>query len=131
MLQTKHSILSTSALGDLSPDLWKTLRIWMVGRSSGEVPVTASKYMEDAGADTVKPCQLTGSSGESRWRSTGWKGFSAPLQKGAEGFWVTPQRWANMNLDEISWMDGAKARQFVGIGACTRRPTSGRRPCYV
>ena len=27
VLQTKHSILSTSGLGDLSPDLWKTLRI--------------------------------------------------------------------------------------------------------
>jgi hypothetical protein len=32
VLQTKHSLHGTSGLSDLSPDLWKTLRIWMVGR---------------------------------------------------------------------------------------------------
>jgi hypothetical protein len=32
-------------LSDLSPDLWKTLRIWMVGRFSGEVPITTAKFL--------------------------------------------------------------------------------------
>lgn len=45
VLQTKHSIYATSGLGDLSPDLWKTLRIWMIGRASGEVPSTAAKFL--------------------------------------------------------------------------------------
>lgn len=34
VLQTKHSIHATAGLGGLSPDLWKTLRIWMIGRGS-------------------------------------------------------------------------------------------------
>ncbi len=37
VLQTKHSMRAASGLGDLSSDLWKTLRIWMVGRSSGSI----------------------------------------------------------------------------------------------
>lgn len=45
VLQTKHSVNSTSGLSDLSPDLWKTLRVWMVGRISGEVPIVAAKFL--------------------------------------------------------------------------------------
>ena len=45
VLQTKHSVHSTSGLSDLSPDLWKTLRIWMVGHFSGEVPITTAKFL--------------------------------------------------------------------------------------
>lgn len=39
VLQTKRPVHGTSGLSDLSPDLYKTIRIWMVGRSSGEVAV--------------------------------------------------------------------------------------------
>lgn len=45
VLQTKHSIHSAAGLSDLSPDLWKTLRIWMVGRLSGEIPATTAKFL--------------------------------------------------------------------------------------
>lgn len=45
VLQTKHSVHSASGLSDLSPDLWKTLRVWMVGRLSGEVPATTAKFL--------------------------------------------------------------------------------------
>ena len=45
VLQTKHAVHSTSGLSDLGPDLWKTLRIWMVGRFSGEVPITTAKFL--------------------------------------------------------------------------------------
>lgn len=53
VLQTKHSMQATSGLGDLSSDLWKTLRIWMVGRSSGEVPVTAAKFLISTSTTSV------------------------------------------------------------------------------
>jgi hypothetical protein len=36
-----------------------------------------------------------------------------------------------MALDETSWMVSAKVWQFVGIGAGTKRPASGRWPCYA
>ena len=42
VLQTKHS---SSGLSDRAPDLWKTLRVWMVGRMSGEIPIVAAKFL--------------------------------------------------------------------------------------
>lgn len=45
VLQTKHSLNAAAVLTDLSPELWKTLRIWMVGLASGEVPASASRFL--------------------------------------------------------------------------------------
>jgi hypothetical protein len=45
VLQTKHSLNAAASLSDLSADLWKTLRIWMIGRQSGEIPVEAAKFL--------------------------------------------------------------------------------------
>lgn len=45
VLQTKHSLNAAAVLSDLSPELWKTLRIWMVGLASGEVPASASRFL--------------------------------------------------------------------------------------
>ncbi|MEW5788283.1 MAG: ABC-three component system protein [Pseudomonadota bacterium] len=45
VLQTKHSLHAAATLGDLSPELWKTLRVWMVGCASGEVPPTAARFL--------------------------------------------------------------------------------------
>jgi len=67
VLQTKHSIQATAGLGDLSPDLWKTLRIWMIGRASGEVPVTAAKFLiSTSGTSVGTACAALGLEGESR-----------------------------------------------------------------
>ncbi|MGJ7524837.1 ABC-three component system protein [Variovorax sp. GB1P17] len=67
VLQTKHSIHTSSGLGDLSPDLWKTLRIWMVGRSSGEVPITAAKFLiSTSTTSTGTACAALGQEGEGR-----------------------------------------------------------------
>ena len=45
VLQTKHSINAQATLTDLSPELWKTLRVWMDGLASGEVPKDASRFL--------------------------------------------------------------------------------------
>lgn len=45
VLQTKHSINSQATLSDLSPELWKTLRVWMDGYVSGEVSQNASRIL--------------------------------------------------------------------------------------
>ncbi len=67
VLQTKHSIQATAGLGDLSPDLWKTLRIWMIGRASGEVPVTAAKFLISTSGTSVGTASAAlGLEGESR-----------------------------------------------------------------
>lgn len=52
VLQTKHSLNAASTLTDLSPELWKTLRIWMVGLASGEVPATASRILISTAANS-------------------------------------------------------------------------------
>ena len=45
VLQTKHALNTAASLGDLSAELWKTLRVWLVGSSSGEIPVAVSHFL--------------------------------------------------------------------------------------
>lgn len=45
VLQTKHSLNATANLTDLSPEVWKTLRIWLVGLASGEIPPEATRFL--------------------------------------------------------------------------------------
>src|SRR5690242_17521048 len=41
LFQLKHHIKSAGNLTDASPDIWKTLRVWMTGRSDGSIPLDA------------------------------------------------------------------------------------------
>lgn len=45
LLQTKHHIRRAANLTDASPDIWKTLRIWCEGTTSGKIPLSASFYL--------------------------------------------------------------------------------------
>jgi hypothetical protein len=45
VLQAKHSLNAAATLTDLSPELWKTLRVWMVGLASGEVPPGTARFL--------------------------------------------------------------------------------------
>lgn len=45
VLQTKHSIVKKANLTDTSVDLWKTLRVWLAGNSSREVPTEATLFL--------------------------------------------------------------------------------------
>lgn len=45
VLQTKHTLHVIATLSDLSPEVWKTLRVWMVGCVSGEVPSNAARFL--------------------------------------------------------------------------------------
>lgn len=49
LLQTKHHRQRTASLTDASPDLWKTLRIWVEGRASGAIPPPANLYLVTTG----------------------------------------------------------------------------------
>jgi len=53
VLQTKHSVHSAAGLGDLSPELWKTLRVWMIGQSSGEIPAGAARFLISTASTTA------------------------------------------------------------------------------
>lgn len=45
VLQTKHSVHHVAGLSDGSPELWKTLRIWVEGFCSGEVPEGTARFL--------------------------------------------------------------------------------------
>jgi hypothetical protein len=45
VLQTKHHLNKHAILYDASPDLWKTLRIWIEGRVDGTIPQDAQLFM--------------------------------------------------------------------------------------
>lgn len=49
LLQTKHHKSGMGSLTNASPDLWKTLRIWFEGLTSGEIPSTANLYLVTTG----------------------------------------------------------------------------------
>lgn len=45
VLQTKHHVNACASLTDASPDLWKTLRIWIEGQADGTIPKDAQFFM--------------------------------------------------------------------------------------
>lgn len=45
ILQTKHHINAHASLSDASPDLWKTLRIWIEGQIDGTIPNDAQFFL--------------------------------------------------------------------------------------
>lgn len=48
-LQTKHHASRTAALTDSCSDLWKTLRVWIEGSASGQIPSTAALHLVTTG----------------------------------------------------------------------------------
>lgn len=48
-LQTKHHASRTAALTDSCPDLWKTLRVWIEGRATNQIPLTAALQLVTTG----------------------------------------------------------------------------------
>lgn len=67
VLQAKHSLNATATLTDLCPELWKTLRVWMVGLASGEVPPGAARFLiATAEAPQGSACAALGTEGPGR-----------------------------------------------------------------
>ncbi len=50
LLQVKHRIARTGGLGDASPDLWKSLRIWAEGLANGRWPCDTVYYLVTTGS---------------------------------------------------------------------------------
>lgn len=67
VLQAKHSLNAAANLTDLSPELWKTLRVWMVGLASGEVPPGTARFLiTTAEASEGSACATLGIDGPAR-----------------------------------------------------------------
>ncbi|WP_061539459.1 ABC-three component system protein [Collimonas fungivorans] len=65
VLQAKHSLNAAASLTDFSPELWKTLRVWMVGLASGEVPLDTARFLiATADAPPGSACAAMGISPE-------------------------------------------------------------------
>lgn len=50
LLQLKHHRGRVANLNDASPDLWKSLRVWMEGRTAGRIPEDAQLYLVTTGS---------------------------------------------------------------------------------
>lgn len=67
VLQAKHSLNAAATLTDLSPELWKTLRVWMVGLASGEIPLETARFLiATAEAQPGTACAALGIEGSGR-----------------------------------------------------------------
>lgn len=67
VLQAKHSLNAAATLTDLSPELWKTLRVWMVGLASGEIPLDTARFLiATAEASPGSACAALGIDGPGR-----------------------------------------------------------------
>lgn len=67
VLQAKHSLNAAASLTDLSQELWKTLRVWIVGLSSGEVPLDTARFLiSTAEAPSGSVCAALGIDGPGR-----------------------------------------------------------------
>lgn len=57
VLPAKHSLKAAATLTDLSAELWKTLRVWLVGLASGEIPLGTARFViTTAAAAPGSPC---------------------------------------------------------------------------
>ncbi len=70
VLQTKHSLNAMANLTDLSPEVWKTLRIWLVGLASSEVPARDGTL--SASQRPTPPPQRMRRAGHRRNRGATW-----------------------------------------------------------
>lgn len=67
VLQTKHSLNAVANLTDLSSEVWKTLRIWLVGLASGEIPRETARFLiATADAPAGSACAALGMEGAGR-----------------------------------------------------------------
>jgi len=95
VLQTKHHINAHASLADASPDLWKTLRIWIEGQNNGTIPQdaqfflittalcgdgTAAAYLRPDGRDekmALKHLATTASTSTSETNAPAYQAFSS------------------------------------------------------
>lgn len=67
VLQAKHSLKAAANLTDLSAELWKTLRVWLVGLASGEIPLGTARFLiTTAAAARGSACAALGIEGRDR-----------------------------------------------------------------
>lgn len=95
VLQTKHHINAHASLTDASPDLWKTLRIWIEGQTDGTIPQgaqfflitmalcgdgTAAAYLRPDGRDEKKALEhlaATASTSTNETNTLAYRAFSS------------------------------------------------------
>lgn len=67
VLQAKHSLNAAATLTDLCPELWKTLRVWLVGLESGEIPLGTARFLiATAEAPAGSACAALSMDGQGR-----------------------------------------------------------------
>jgi len=100
LLQTKHHINAHASLTNASPDLWKTLRIWIEGQSDGTIPQdaqlflittavcsdgTAAAYLRSSARDERKALEHLAATASTSTSETNAPGYQAFISLNDEG----------------------------------------------
>jgi len=112
VLQTKHSLNAAANLTDLSPEVWKTLRIWLVGLTNGEIPPETARFLiATADAPAGSACAALGTEEAERnvAEAAKWLKHSATSSTNSE---LKPAFDAYLALDEAE-REALLARVYV------------------
>jgi hypothetical protein len=100
LLQIKHHKKRTANLADASPDLWKTLRVWSEGTTSGAIlpianlylittapagPGSAASYLRSDNRNVQTAAERLRSTAQTSLNQTNQVAYSAFLQLGEDG----------------------------------------------
>lgn len=119
VLQTKHSINSSANLTDASSDLWKTIRIWCEGITSGEFDsdttfflITTEKVSKGSTAYYIKKREIT--TAISRLINTATTSTNLTNQKAYEAFKNISLKQKEMLFNNVFIVDSSPLISDVG-----------------
>jgi hypothetical protein len=119
ILQTKHSINDSANLNDASPDLWKTIRIWCEGISSGEFNsdttfflITTEKVSDGSTADYIKKRDIT--TAIKRLNNTAATSTNVTNQKAYQAFKNIPHDEKEMLFNNVFIVDSSPLISDIG-----------------
>lgn len=114
ILQTKHHINASTHLTDASPDLWKTLRIWVEGLTSGTIPadtcfvlITTSECSEGMASYYLRPQTRNEQKALEKLKATAMTSTNQTNSDGYQVFLGLDEESKNRFLESITILDSA------------------------
>jgi len=114
LLQTKHHINAPANLSDSSPDLWKTLRIWIEGQGDGSIPqyaklflITTATCSDGSAAAYLRPATLDRTKALERLSATASTSTNATNIPAYQAFTALTDEERSLLIQSITVMDGS------------------------
>lgn len=114
LLQTKHHLNGTANLTDASTDLWKSLRIWFEGSTSGQIPPNANLYLittsiasDGTAASRLRATSRDISAAQQALDATASTSISTTNAKAYEAYLATSSDDRTAVLDRVTIIDSS------------------------